>query len=314
MSIIASVCDYEMWDYEFPPVSKEELLARIHGKRGVLIDATEKVGNEFLEAAGHQLRVVANLASGYDNIDVEVCTRRGVVVTNTPGVLEETAADLVWALLLAIARRIVEGQKLIERGEWAGWWPMFMTGQDVHEATIGIIGMGRIGTAVARRAKGFNMRILYHNRRRHADLEKITGAEYHGLDDILKESDFVICLLPLTEQTRGLFGAREFGLMKDTAYLINVGRGAVVNETALYEALSSGTIRGAALDVFEREPAGPDHPLLKLPNCICVPHIGSASVATRTRMAMLAAENLTAGVTGRTPPNPVNPEVLDFWN
>jgi len=284
---------------------------RIQGKHGVLIDATEKVGMEFLGVAGRQLRVVANLASGYDNIDVEACTRHGVLVTNTPGVLEETAADLVWALLLAIARRIVEGQKLIERGEWIYWWPMFMTGQDVHGATMGIIGMGRIGTAVARRANGFNMRILYHNRRRHADLERITGAEYRDLNTILKESDFVVCLLPLTGETRGLFGSREFGLMKPTAFLINIGRGAVVDEGALHEALSSGTIRGAALDVFEREPVGPDHPLLTLPNCICVPHIGSASVATRTRMAVVAAENLIAGVTGRMPPNPVNPEVLN---
>lgn len=310
LSLLSRAVDFEMWNHEMPPIPRPELLERIWGKHGVQVLLTDQVDDEFLAAAGSQLKIVANTAAGYDNIDVAACTRRGVLVTNTPGVLTETTADLTWALLMAAARRVVEGQKLIERGDWKTWSLMFMTGQDVYGATLGIVGAGRIGAAVARRARGFNMRILYHNRNRAADLESQCGAEYREFDDLLRESDFVVCLLPLTAETRGRFGAREFSLMKKTAVFVNAARGPIVDEAALYEALASGAIWSAGVDVFDREPIGPDHPLLRPPNCVCLPHIGSASVATRTRMATLAAENLVAALTGQRPPSPVNPEVL----
>ncbi|MFS8640242.1 MAG: NAD(P)-binding domain-containing protein, partial [Symbiobacteriaceae bacterium] len=212
--------------------------------------------------------------------------------------------------LLAAARRLYEGQRIIVEGRWKNWSPMFMTGQDVYGATLGIIGAGRIGQAVARRARGFDMRILYHNRRPNPQFEAEVGAAYRSLDDLLRESDFVVVLVPLTPETRGLIGARELALMKPTAVLVNAARGPVVDERALYEALRDRRIFAAGLDVFEQEPVPPDHPLLSLPNVTAVPHIGSASVRTRTRMATLAAENLVAALTGKEPPTPVNPEVL----
>lgn len=310
MAIIAGACDYEIWPHELPPVPRAELLQRVRDKDGVLALLTDRIDDAVLAAAGPRLRVVANMAVGYDNIDVAACTRRGVLVTNTPGVLTETTADLVWALLMATARRLVEGQKLIEAGQWQDWSPMLLTGQDVYGATLGIVGAGRIGIAVARRARGFDMRILYHNRRPSPALEAETGAAYREFTDLLREADFVVCLLPLTVATRRRFGRHEFKQMKPTAVFINAARGPIVDEAALYDALRAGTIWAAGLDVFDREPIGPDHPLLTLPNCVCLPHMGSASVATRTRMATLAAENLVAALSGRRTPAPVNPEVL----
>jgi glyoxylate reductase len=250
------------------------------------------------------------MAVGYDNADVPAMTQRGVLLTNTPGVLTETTADLTWALLMAAARRIVEGQKLIETGQWKSWSPMFMVGQDFYGATLGIVGAGRIGSAVARRAAAFNMRVLYHNRRPSPELEAQTGAEYRALDDLLREADFVVALVPLTSATRGMFGAREFALMKPTAVFVNVARGPIVKEQELAAALKQGRPAAAGLDVFENEPIGADHPLLALPNVTAVPHIGSATVATRTRMATTAATNLVAALTGQLVPNPINPEVL----
>lgn len=309
LKLVEAACDVRVWPSADQPVPRGVLLRELQQADGALVLVSERIDGELLDAAP-RCRVFANMAVGYDNIDVPACTRRGVLVTNTPGVLTETTADLTFALLLAAARRVVEGQKLIEAGGWRVWHPMFHTGVDVYGATLGIIGAGRIGSAVGRRARGFGMRILYHNRSRNPALEAELGAEYRGKDDLLRESDFVVVLVPLTAETRGLIGARELSLMKPTAVLVNTARGPIVDEHALYHVLKERRIFAAGLDVFDREPIGPDHPLLQLPNCVCVPHIGSATVATRTRMATLAAENLVAALTGGTPPTPVNPEVL----
>lgn len=309
LAIIAAECSYRQWDVEETPVPRDVLLREIAEVDGVFTLLTERVDAEFL-AAAPRCQVVANMAVGYDNVDLPSLNERKVLLTNTPGVLTETTADLAWALLMAAGRRIVEGHKLIEAGQWRTWSPMFMVGVDIHGATLGIVGAGRIGSAVARRARGFAMRILYHNRRPSPELEAETGAQYRSLDDLLRESDFVVVLVPLSPETRGMFGAREFALMKETAVFVNVSRGPVVKEMELYEALKAGRPRAAGLDVFEREPIGADHPLLTLPNVTAVPHIGSASVATRTQMAVVAARNLVAALTGRPVPNPVNPDVL----
>lgn len=245
-----------------------------------------------------------------DNINVADCTARGVLVTNTPGVLNETSADLAWGLMLAAARRIPEGDRLVRAGGWKTWSPMLMTGQDVFGATLGVVGFGRIGQAVARRARGFNMKVLYYDVKPIPAAAKL-GAEYRALDDLLRESDFVSLHVNLTPETRGMIGRRELGLMKPTAVLVNTARGGVVDEAALYDALKTGQIWAAGLDVFETDPVPVDHPLLSLDNVVACPHAGSASIATRVRMATLAAENLVAGVIGGTPPTPVNPEVLE---
>jgi glyoxylate reductase len=297
-----------MWERDEQP-PREELLRAVADVDGVLPMVSERIDGAFLDAAP-RCKVVANMAVGYDNVDVAALTARGVLLTNTPDVLTDTTADLVWALLMAAARRIVEGQKSIEAGGWKTWAINYMVGQDVAGATLGIVGAGRIGATVARRAAGFDMRILYHNRRPAPDLEARTGAQYRPLDDLLREADFVVVLVPLAAETRGMFGAREFALMKPSAVFVNAARGPVVNEIELYEALRQGRPWAAGLDVFEREPIGADHPLLTLPNVVAVPHIGSATVATRTRMATLAATNLVAALTGQPVPNPVNPEVL----
>jgi glyoxylate reductase len=308
MRVVAAACDVDYWDSAETPLPREELLRRVADVDGLLCLLTDRVDAELL-AAAPRLRAVATMAVGYDNIDVPACTARGVLVTNTPGVLTETTADLAWALMLAAARRVVEGQKLIEAGGWGPWHPLQMVGVDVYGTTLGVVGAGRIGAAVLRRAAGFKMALRYHNRRPSPELEAETGASYLGLDELLAASDFVVVTVPLSAETRGMFGAREFALMRDTAVFVNVSRGPVVREAELAEALRAGRPRAAGLDVFEREPIGPDHPLLALPNCVCVPHIGSASVATRTRMATLAAENLAAYLSGKGPLTPVNPAV-----
>ncbi|MFS8664673.1 MAG: D-glycerate dehydrogenase [Limnochordales bacterium] len=310
LQILEAHCDCRVFAHEDTPVPRETLLQELAGADGAFVLLTERIDDELL-AAAPRLKIVANMAVGYDNIDVEACTRRGVLVTNTPGVLTETTADLTWALLMATARRLVEAQKVIERGQWRTWSPMFLTGQDVYGRTLGIIGAGRIGGAVARRARGFAMTILYHNRRRRPDLEAETGARYVGFHELLEQSDFVVTLVPLTAETHHLINEDALRRMKPNAILINAARGPVVDEKALYKALTEGWIWAAGLDVWEKEPIGPDHPLLGLPNVVALPHIGSASIATRTRMAVVAAENLVAGVTGRRPPNLVNPEAWE---
>lgn len=307
LAILEDRFQVELWPEAGQPVPRAELLAKIQGKDAVLTLVTDRVDREFLDAAGSRLRVVANMAVGVDNIDLEACRERGVIVTNTPDVLTETTADLVWALLLAAARRVVEGHQLIQRGQWQSWHPMFMTGQDVHGKVLGIVGAGRIGSAVARRAQGFNMTVLYHNRRRNHQLEAAVGATYANFDQLLQEADFIVCMLPLTDETAGLFGAREFALMKPTAVFVNAARGAIVDEDALVHALKTGQIWAAGLDVFAKEPIGPDHPLLALPNCVCLPHIGSASIETRLAMATLAARNVAAVLSGQEPLTPVVP-------
>jgi glyoxylate reductase len=258
-------------------------------------------------AAAPRLRIVAVAAVGYNIVDVAAATRRGILVTNTPGVLTETTADMAWALMLGVARRVPESDRFVRAGKWTGvYWSQLM-GADVHGTTLGIIGLGRIGQAIARRAQGFGMRVLYHKRTPDPEAAGRVGAEYRAKVDLLRESDFVVLSIPLTEETRHLIGAAELALMKPTAFLVNVARGPVVDEAALGEALRSKRIAGAGLDVFEEEPKL--HPgLLGLENLALTPHIGSASGATRRRMATRAAENCMAALAGHRPPNLVNPE------
>ncbi|HEY8425736.1 MAG TPA: D-glycerate dehydrogenase, partial [Limnochordales bacterium] len=283
-------------------------LQAVKGCHGLLTLLTERVDGELLDAAGPQLRVVANYAVGFDNIDVAEATRRGVLVTNTPGVLTETTADFTWALLMAAARRVVEGDRYMREGRYRAWSPTLLLGVDVYGKTIGIVGFGRIGEAVARRARGFSMRVLYHdvNRRSSAE-EQALGVEYRDLDSLLAESDFVSLHVNLTESTRHLIGRAQFQRMKPTAILINAARGPVVDEAALVEALRSGQIRAAGLDVFEREPEMAPG-LAELPNVVLAPHIASASVETRSKMAEMAATNVLEALRGHRPPNLVNPE------
>jgi glyoxylate reductase len=286
------------------PPERGELLEAVRGASGVLSTATEKMDGEVMDAAGDGLKVIANMAVGYDNIDLEAARERGVVVTNTPGVLDETTADVAFLLLLATARRLGEGERLLRAGRWEWWGPKQLRGFDVWGKKLGIVGMGRIGQAVARRARGFAMEILYHNRSRREDAENEFGARYLGLEDLLRESDFVSIHTPLTEETRHLIGERELALMKPTAVLVNTSRGPVVDESSLADALESGRIFAAGLDVYEEEPKV--HPkLLELENVVLSPHIGSASMETRDRMATLAAENLRAVLSGEPAKTPV---------
>jgi glyoxylate reductase len=286
------------------PPTRDELLEAVRGASGVLSTATEKMDGEVMDAAGVGLKVVANMAVGYDNIDICAATNRGVVVTNTPGVLDETTADVAFMLMLAAARRLGEGERLLRAGEWEWWGPKQLRGIDVWGKKLGVVGLGRIGRAVARRGRGFGMEILYHNRSRKEDAEKELGARYMGLDDLLHESDFVSIHTPLTDATRHLIGERELGLMQDTAVLVNTSRGPVVDEAALAEALEGGRIFAAGLDVYEEEPKV--HPrLLELEKAVLAPHIGSATIETRDRMATLAAENLAAVLRGEEPKSPV---------
>lgn len=306
---ISEVCQVEMWEEEDIPVPRAVLEEKIENIDGLFCLLTETIDEALLQKA-KQLKVISNMAVGYNNIDVTAATEKGIFVTNTPGVLTETTADLTFALLMATARRIVEASDFLREGSWKTWSPMLLTGQDVYGATLGIIGMGRIGESLAKRAKGFDMRILYHNRSRKEEAEKTWGIEYADLDSLLRESDFVCVMTPYTEETRNLIGERELSLMKNSAILINTARGGIVNEAALYEALKQNKIWAAGIDVFEQEPVSPDHPLLTLPNVVTLPHIGSASIQTRTRMAELAAANLIQGVMGKPPRNRVNQDVV----
>ncbi|MCS6842947.1 MAG: D-glycerate dehydrogenase [Caldilineales bacterium] len=307
LDLLIGQCDLDVWDSDVP-IPREVLLQRIADKDGLLCLLTDRIDDELLDAAP-RLRVVSQVAVGVDNINVPACTRRGIPVGHTPGALTETTADLTWALLLAAARRLVEGVDYVRAGRWVTWDPNQFLGLDVYGATLGIVGFGRIGQAVARRAHGFNTRILYHSRQRKPDAEQALGASYVALDTLLAEADFVTLHVSLTPETYHLIGRDALRKMKGTAVLVNVARGGVVDPDALVEALRNGWIAYAALDVTEPEPLPADHPLLSLPNCIVVPHIGSASVATRTKMAIMAAENLLAGLAGQRLPHCVNPEV-----
>lgn len=313
IDLIAPACDFWIWDAEDTPVPREVLLREIADVDGVLTMWTDRVDREFLDAAP-RCKVVSNMAVGFDNMDVPLLTERGVLGTHTPGVLTETSADLIWALMMAASRRIVEAHRLIESGEWQTWSPTLLMGRDVFGATLGVVGPGRVGSAVIRRAQGFCMKVLYNNPAPMPQLEAETGAQFRRLDDLLREADFVVVTVPLTNQTRGMFGAREFALMKPTAVFVNTCRGQVVREIDLYEALKRGRPWAAGLDVYEKEPIGPNHPLLTLPNVVCLPHIASASYGTRVAMAKLAAANLVAALNGEKVPAPVNPEVLAVWS
>lgn len=290
-------------DRPWPP---EELARRLQGKHGAMATVMDRF-DEAILAQCPDLRVISNIAVGYNNIDVPACTRRGIRVTNTPGVLDDTTADLTWALLMAAARRIAEGDAYVRAGDWKiAFGVQYFLGQDIHHATLGIIGMGRIGQAIARRAQGFDMRVLYHNRSRLAEAdEKRLGAEYVDRDRLLAESDFVVVMAPYSPATHHLVGAAEIAKMKPSAVLVNSARGGVVDDAALVEALRDKRIAAAGLDVFEGEPRV--HPgYAGLRNVVMTPHIGSASRATRIVMCNTAAANMTAVLEGRDPPNPVN--------
>jgi glyoxylate reductase len=290
--------------HERPP-ERGELLDAVRGVSGILSTATEKMDGELMDAAGEDLKVIANMAVGYDNVDVEASAERGIVVTNTPGVLDETTADVAFMLLLAAARRLGEGERLLRAGRWEWWGPKQLMGRDVWGKRLGIVGFGRIGQAVARRARGFGMEVLYHNRSRKEEAEQELGARYVEFDELLETVDFVSVHTPLTDETHHLIGPKELGRMKPMAVLVNTSRGPVVDEAALADALAAGRIFAAGLDVYEEEPKV--HPkLLELENVVLAPHIGSASVETRDRMAALAAENLAAVLRGEDPKTPVN--------
>lgn len=305
---LRAAAEVRLWKDDLPP-SPAELVELLRGCAGALTMVTDRIDAALLDAAPG-LRVVSTFAVGYDNIDVAAATARGVVICNTPGVLTEATADATFSLLLAAARRIPEGIAYVRDGEWRAWRPMVLLGRDIHAATLGIVGLGRIGRAVARRARGFEMRVLYHGRARQPDAERALGVEYAPLDELLAASNFVSLHCALTPATRGLIGAREFGIMRPDAILINAARGPVVDTDALVAALRDGQIGGAALDVTDPEPLPADHPLIGLPNAIVVPHIASSTVATRDRMADLAARNILAVLGGTPPPAIVNPAVL----
>jgi glyoxylate reductase len=286
-----------------------DLLERARGKDAVVSQLTDKLPADVIEQL-NGVRVIANVAVGYDNIDVPAATRKGIVVTNTPDVLTETTADFAWTLLMAAARRVVEAHAFVHSGQWKQWTIDLIAGEDVYGRTLGIFGMGRIGQAVARRAGGFGMRILYHDARRAGeDVEQRLRLEFVEKEQLLRESDFVTLHVPLLESTRHLIGKAELESMKRTAILVNTARGPVVDEAALVEALRDGKIRAAGLDVFEHEPRV-EPGLLELPNAVLAPHIASASHATRRKMSMMAAENAAAAAAGRRPPNALNPEAL----
>jgi glyoxylate reductase len=308
---ILEACDARVWEDEVQP-PRDELLRAIEGCDGVLTLLTDRVDDEFLDRAGPGLRVVSNLAVGFDNIDVPACTARGIAVGNTPGVLTDTTADLAFALLMAAARRVAEGDRYVRAGRWRTWGPMLLMGPDVHGSTLGIVGFGRIGQAVARRASGFGMTILYHDvNELPADVTGPFGATYVPMDELFARSDFISLHVNLTPETRHLIDADALRKMKPTAVLVNTSRGPVVDQVALHAGLRDGVIWAAALDVTDPEPMPADDPLLSLENCLVVPHIASASRVTRGKMAAMAAANLLAGVRGERLPTPVNPEVYD---
>jgi|RhiMetdeSRZDD1v2_1073273.scaffolds.fasta_scaffold202758_2 glyoxylate reductase len=308
LEVVRQACEVQL-DPLDQPLTPTALRQAVVDKQGVLCLVTDRIDASVLDAAAG-LKVVSNVAVGYDNVDVAAATQRGILVTNTPGVVTESTADLTWSLLCSVARRIAEGDRYIRAGKWRDWTLLLMAGNDIHGRTLGICGMGRIGQAVARRAKGFQMRILYHNRQRlDSAVESELNATWVEKHTLLQQADFVSLHVPLSPATTHFIGAAELRLMRPTAYLINAARGPVVDEVALVQALQQGWIAGAALDVFEHEPHVPQA-LRELENVVLVPHIGSASVATRTRMAVMAAENLVAVLRGEYTSYVVNPAVL----
>jgi glyoxylate reductase len=310
LTIITDACDADVWSEDLPP-SRGILLERIKGKVGILSLVTDKIDGEVMDSAGDQLKIISNYAVGVDNIDIQEATNRGILVGNTPGILTETTADLTFALLLSAARRIGEGIDYIRGNKWETFKPMELLGRDVHNSTLGIIGMGRIGIEVARRAKGFTMDVIYYDYRGRGELGEAVNAKMcTTIDELFQKADFISLHIPLTVETKHLIDDAAFANMKDTAILINASRGPVVDSDALYDALKSKKIAYAALDVTDPEPIPFSHKLLSLPNCLIVPHVGSATIETRSKMAVMAAENLLKGVRGELPKHIVNPEAL----
>jgi glyoxylate reductase len=301
--------DVEVWP-EYAPPPKKTIIEKAKNVDALASLLSDKIDAEVFNAAP-KLKIVSQLAVGFDNIDIAEATKRGIYVTNTPEVLTDTTADFAWALLMAVARRVVEADKYVRTGQWkVGWHPAMLTGRDVYGATIGIVGAGRIGYAVAQRAKGFGMKILFYDVIPRPEIERDFGAKKVDLDTLFKESDFISIHVPLMKETHHLVNAEKLKLMKKTAYLINNSRGPVIDEKALYEALKNGQIAGAGLDVFEQEPAPMDNPLLKLNNVVVAPHISSASLETRAKMSEMVADNLVSFFEGKKPPNLVNPDVM----
>ena len=308
LDMIEKECEMEVNPHD-RALTRGELEKVVQGIDGLLCLLTDDIEGELLDL-NPDLKVIANYAVGYDNIDVEACNERGIPVSNTPGVLTDTTADLAVTLLMATARRIVEADKFTRAGKYEGWGPMMLMGGDIYDKTLGIIGLGRIGQGVAKRAVGgFDMEVLYHDVKAKPELEAELGVEYRGLEEMLKQVDFLSIHVPLNPATEKMIGEQELEMMKDTAYVINTSRGAVIDEKALLHALRSGEIAGAGMDVYEDEPKLTPG-LAEQDNVIMLPHIGSASVETRTKMATMAAENLLAGLKRKEMPNLVNPEVF----
>ncbi|HEX5838813.1 MAG TPA: D-glycerate dehydrogenase [Anaerolineales bacterium] len=307
LEMIRDVCEVDLWPGELPP-GRDELLRHVKGMDGLLSLLTDKVDGELMDAAGEQLKVISNLAVGFDNIDVPAATARGIPVGNTPDVLTDATADFAFTLLLAAGRRLLEGDRYIKAGTWKTWDPLALLGVEVKGATLGLVGFGRIGKAMARRAAGFDMRVIYYDPSEKIPDSRI-DATHVDFDTLLKESDFISLHVPLTADTRHLISAEALSKMKPEAVLINTARGPIVDPDALYEALKQRHIFAAALDVTEPEPLSLEHPLYSLDNVIISPHIASASRATRDKMAGMAAQNLIAGLKGERLPNCVNPQV-----
>ncbi len=308
---VRQACEVDLWTDDLPP-PRDELLRRVKGVEGILSLLTDTIDDELLDAAGPQLKVVSNFAVGFDNIDVPACTRRGIPAGNTPGVLTETTADLAFALLMSAARRIPESVEYVRQDRWKTWGPMLLMGVDIHDATLGIVGFGRIGREMARRGRGFGMEILYQDvHPASAEDEAELGARRVEMDELLRESDFITLHVNLTDETHHLIDTDALRAMKPTAVLVNTSRGPVVDPDALEQALRAGEIFAAGLDVTEPEPLPADHPLVQLSNCVVVPHIASASKVTRGKMAAMAAANLLAGLRGEHLATPVNPEVYE---
>lgn len=305
---LAPHVEMEVWPGELPP-PYETLLEKVRGLDALLCLLTDRIDRPLMEAAGKTLKVISQMAVGYDNIDLQAATALGIPVGNTPGVLTETTADFAWALLMAAARRVVEADKLTRSGGWKTWGPQFMLGTDIYRATLGIVGFGRIGQAVARRAAGFNMRILYYDRSPDPQAADTYHATWTPFDELLAESDFVTVHTSLNSETFHLFGSEQFRRMRPTAILVNTSRGPVVDQAALLAALQAKVIAAAAIDVTETEPIPAGDPLLGLDNLIITPHIASASIQARGKMAQMAAENLLAGLRGEKLPNCANPQV-----
>lgn len=304
----AEQMDVKIWDGP-GPILQEELLAAIRDVQGIVSTSVDVIDANVMNASP-DLKVISNYAVGYDNIDIPEATRRGIMVTNTPGVLTDAVADLTVLLILGIARRVTEAERYIRTGQWKLWYPDVLLGQEIAGSTLGLVGFGRIGQAVAKRVQGFDMNIVYTEVDRILEAEKEYNAQYVDMEKLLQMSDFVSIHVPLIPATRKLMGEKEFKMMKPTAYLINTSRGPVVDEAALYEALSAGEIAGAGLDVFEHEPLPADSPLLRMDKVVLMPHLGSATHKTRGLMGVIAVKNMVAAMSGKRPPNLVN---LEAW-